>query len=205
MPGLTGAEATRELMLDPGADHVAGRTLCASNAAITPLMTALTPGDVPNLFDYVGWGPNFGLGTSAQSVHPNESGANLYSQVANTSLRAGRQVLSGTIVGGDPTRYYATARLHQGGPASLNVTNFSACGQEIRFGLRRGTTQSNVPYGTQDTNTLSWTAPYGTQTFKTSGSSPTITLLSGWYAVSARLISACAGGANQPWSAELYW
>lgn len=182
-----------------------GRNLCTANSAINGLIFQLTPGDIP-LFQYNGAGPNFGLGVSAQAIHPNTTGSELYAAVANDALGLSRVPLATTLVGGASTTYYSTFRLHDGGPASLNVTNFSACGQEIRFGLRRNDASSSGVIGQQHTDSLSWTQPNAMQTFTWTGSSPnTPNLPSGWYAVNARLTTACPGGGGQPWQATLYW
>lgn len=94
------------------------------------------------MFEYTGAGPNFGLGTSAQSVHPNGVGTELYTTAANTEITSTNVPLASSLVGGATTTYYSTFRLHDGGPASLNVTSFSSWGQEIRFGLRKNDASS---------------------------------------------------------------
>jgi len=178
------------------------KNLCTPEAGLNGLIPTLTPGDRPSFYVL---GTQWGVGMSAQSVHPNVLGSALYSSAANETLRNTRVSLSGSLVGGAPTQYYATARLHDGGSASMNVSKFAACGQEVRFGLRRGTTQTSVLTGVQHTDTLSWTSPNGMKTFKTAGSNPTADLPAGWYAVNARLVSPCPGGAAQPWEAQLHW
>jgi hypothetical protein len=182
-----------------------GNNLCTSTSAITGLIFQLTPGDAP-MFTYNGWGPNFGAGVSAQSVHPNDMGAELYAAAANETVRSTRVPLSSSLVGGAATTYYSTFRLHDGGAASMSVSSFSSCGQEIRFGLRRNDSTSSGVIGQQHTDSLSWTKPHAMQTFTwTGGSSNTVNLPSGWYALNGRLVGACSGGAAQPWSADLYW
>lgn len=180
-----------------------GHNLCTPESGITGLITELTPGDKP-MWALPLAGPNFGLGVSAQSIHPNVYGAGLYTEAANSALKATRVNLGSSLVGGEPTLYYATARLHSAGPAALNVSTFGVCGQELRIGMRRGNTSSTVPYGTQDTDTLSWKAPHGLQHFRDSLNQST-TIPGGWYAMNARLVAACPGGSAQPWTAELYW
>lgn len=87
----------------------------------------------------------------------------------------------------------------------MNVSNFSTCGQEIRFGLRRNDASSSGVFGAQDTDSLSWTQPFAMQSFTWTTGTTTTALPSGWYALNGRLTTACAGGGSQPWEAELYW
>ncbi len=80
----------------------------------------------------------------------------------------------------------------------MNVSAFSACGGEMRLGLRTGAA------GTQNTETLSWTSPHGMQNFIWSSSYSTALLPGDSYAFNARLTTACTGGGTQSWSGELY-
>jgi hypothetical protein len=179
-----------------------GRNLCTTNSGINGLVFQLTPGDSP-MAEYTGPGPNFGFPLSAQSIHPNDAGSALYSQVANSAVRSDRTPLSSSLVGGATTTYYSTFRLHDGGPINMNVSSFSSCGQEIRFGLRQN--DGTGVFGQQHTDTLSWTVPHAMQAFTWTKTSPqTKSLPVGMYALNGRLVSACAGGAAQPWTAELY-
>ena len=182
-----------------------GRNLCSPNAAINDLVFWLTPGDKP-LSIPTPLGLTLDLRVmSAQTAHPNTAGAKLYSDVANFALSSSRFYLQGTLVGGVTTTYYDTFRLHDGGPISLNISAFSQCGQEIRVGLRRDDVQRSGVYGEQDTASLSWTQPNGMQTFTWIDSPEDTPLLpSGYYAVNARLTTACPGGASQPWSGQLF-
>jgi hypothetical protein len=182
-----------------------GRNLCSDPAAVNPVIVAQTPGESP-FFTFPLPGPNFNLNVSQQSIHPNTLGADLYGSVADVAIRASRVPLSSTLIGGASTTYYSTFRLHDGGPASLNVSAFSACGQEIRFGMRKNDASGSGVFGQQHTDTLAWTSPHAMKTFKwTAGSSPSPNLPAGFYALNARLTTACSGGGGQPWQASLYW
>lgn len=182
-----------------------GRNLCTDPTAVNSLVFAQTPGESP-IFSFPVPGPNFNANVSQQSVHPNVLGADLYGSVADVAIRASRVQLSSTLIGGASTTYYSTFRLHDGGPASLNVSSFSSCGQEIRFGMRKNDASQSGVFGQQHTDTLSWTSPHAMQTFKwTAGTSPSPNLPAGFYALNARLTTVCSGGGGQPWQASLYW
>lgn len=62
-----------------------GHNLCTENSAINGLQFELTPGDKPIVTIPVP-GPDFGLGVSVQSVHPNKFGTDLYAEVMNSTL-----------------------------------------------------------------------------------------------------------------------
>ncbi len=62
-----------------------GHNLCTENSAINGLQFELTPGDKPMITIPVP-GPNFGLGVSMQSVHPNKFGTDLYARVMESTL-----------------------------------------------------------------------------------------------------------------------
>lgn len=180
-----------------------GKNLCTTGSALNGLIFSLTPGDAP-MFQYMGPGPNYGAGTSAQSVHPNATGAELYSSVANATMRMERVDLAASLTGGAATTYYSTFRLHDGGPASMNVSSFGACGNEIRFGLRKDDAARTGVFGQQHTETLGWTAPHSMQTFVSTTTPGSTFLTSGWYALNGRLTAACTGGTGA-WQAQLYW
>jgi len=180
-----------------------GNTLCSDTPGITPLTLNLTPGDRPMVYIPLP-GEDKPVGISAQSVHPNAYGTTLYSRVANAALRSERVPLSASITGGAATTYYASFRWHDGGPALMNMTAFSGCGKEIRLGLRKSPDGQQQNIGAQDTQTLSWTKPHAMQTFLGS-SSASPNLAAGFYAVNARMTTACAGGTSQSWSGALYW
>lgn len=177
-----------------------GRNVATPNSAINGPIVTLTPGDSAKIT----LGP-YGL-VSAQSFHPNQAGAQLYSDVANQTLPRTEMDLSGTLVGGASTTYYQTFRYHNGGPISLNVTSFSACGTEIRIGLRQDdAVRSGVP-GAQDTATVWWDQPQAMQTFTWTTTTPnTPNLPQGWYALNGRLTTTCADGAAQPWAGQFYF
>lgn len=180
-----------------------GSTLCAQNSGLTGIVTTLTKGDFP-LFEIPVPGPDFGAPYSQQSVHPNDLGSAMYAAAANTIIRQTKIPLSATLVGGAPVTYYSTFRIHAGGPVSMNVSAFSSCGREIRIGLRRNDGSGAI--GEQDTNSLSWTQPQIMQNFIwTSSATPSSDLPAGAYALNARLVDACAGGGEQPWTGALYW
>lgn len=166
-----------------------GSNLCAAAPAINGLILATTPGDTPG-------------GASAQSVHPNMKGKELYSFVANDTMRNQRIDLTSSLTGGAATTYYSTFRIHTSGPASMNVSSFTACGNEIRFGLRKNDATNSGVFGQQHTNTLGWTSTHKTQMFESTAGGNI--LPSGWYALNGRLTSGCPGGATQTWQAQLY-
>lgn len=172
-----------------------GHNLCAENNALRRLVLETTPGDS------IVWiqPPNAsGFGISAQSIHPNQFGTDLYAQAANNALAAERVPLSGTLAGGAPTTYYSTLRWMEG-PTAMNISSFSGCGQELRLGLRSG-----AP-GTQTSNSLSWTSPHEMQNFiHAPDSLATPDLPGNTYAMNARLTTACAGGGTQSWAGDLY-
>jgi hypothetical protein len=175
-------------------------SLCQANSGLNGLIPALTPGDLP-LGELPLPGNNLGLGFSAQSIHPNTTGSSIYALVANELKSQVTYPVSSTLVGGASTTYYATFRLHAGGPASFNVAQFSSCGQEMRVGLRKQDGTGAV--GQQHTDSLSWTAPHAMQNFMwTATASPQ--LPAGSYAMNARLTNACAGGGAQPWQGTLH-
>lgn len=166
-----------------------GSNLCTSAPAINGLILSTTPGDTPG-------------GASAQSVHPNLKGKELYSFVANDSMRNQRIDLTASLTGGAATTYYSTFRIHASGPASMSVSNFSACGNEIRFGLRKNDSSNSGVFGQQHTNTLGWTSAHKMQMFESTAGGNTLS--SGWYALNGRLTAGCPGGATQTWQAQLY-
>lgn len=175
-------------------------SLCEANSGINGLIPMLTPGDLP-LAEVPLPGNNLGLGFSAQSIHPNLIGSTIYALVANELKSRVTYPVSSTLVGGASTTYYATFRLHAGGPASFNAAQFSACGQEMRVGLRKQ--DGAGAFGQQHTDSLSWTTPHAMQNFVwTATSSPQ--LPAGSYAMNARLTTACPGGGAQPWQGTLH-
>lgn len=172
-----------------------GHNLCAEDNALQQLVLQITPGDNVRWIAPPG---QTGFGISAQSVHPNKFGTDLYAHAANNAIAATRLPLSGTLAGGAATTYYSTLRWMEG-PTAMNVSSFSSCGQELRLGLRSG-----VP-GTQSSNSLSWTSPHDMQNFIHSPDSlATPDLPGNTYAMNARLTTACAGGGTQAWAGELY-
>ncbi|MFE4470424.1 hypothetical protein ACFRFH_16560 [Leifsonia sp. NPDC056824] len=65
-----------------------GKALCTNGTAINTLTFTLSPGDYGAYFELgVPGGPNFGMGPSAQSVHPNQLGTDLYANAMNRTLR----------------------------------------------------------------------------------------------------------------------
>ncbi|UGS26564.1 hypothetical protein K8F61_18420 [Microbacterium resistens] len=180
----------------------AGANLCTPDTLINGFMLELTPGDEP-LAEWTGLGPNVPAPLSAQSFHPNTAGADRYATVANSALDASSVSLSGTLVGGQPTTYYMTFRVHDGGPVSFNVTGFDSCGGQIRFGLRRNDGIGAI--GEQDTETLAWERPHKMQTFMREDAPGDTWLPAGDYALNARLTAPCPGDPEQPWTAVLRW
>lgn len=172
-----------------------GHNLCAENNALRRLVLETTPGDA-NVWIQP---PNAsGFGISAQSIHPNQFGTDLYAQAANNALVAERLPLSGTLAGGAPTTYYSTLRWMEG-PTAMSISSFSSCGQELRLGLRSG-----AP-GTQTSNSLAWTSPHDMQNFiHAPDSLATPDLPGNTYAMNARLVTPCAGGGTQSWAGDLY-
>lgn len=183
-----------------------GANLCANNSGINGLVLDLTPGDQP-MFKIPIPGEDYPVGVSAQSIHPNARGAEMYSAAANDAISETKVPLSATIVGGAPTTYYGTFRFHNGeGPVLMNVSSFPTCGKELRIGLRKNDANSSGVVNQQHTDTLSWTEAQSKQAFKWSGAGATsATLPAGWYALNARLVNNCSGGAAQPWEGSLYW
>lgn len=182
-----------------------GHNLCTDLPGITPILWDLTPGDRPWFYIPTPDSPSIPVGVSSQSIHPTPYGTSRYALVANNALRSQRVPLSAGIAGGAPTTYYATFRLHDGGPASMDVSSFSSCGGELRIGLHRSPDGVQQVLGQQSTQSLSWTSPYGMQTFRTSDTVPSPELPAGFYALNARLVSTCASGTSQSWSGALYW
>lgn len=173
----------------------AGHNLCTDNSGLRGFMLSATPGDASRLIDIPGQGT---VGLSAQSIHPNPYGTDLYAWVANNAVRATRLPVSGSLTAGAPTTYYSTLRWMEG-PTAMNVSSFNSCGKELRVGLRTGAS------GTQSTDTLSWKEPHDLQYFyATGGASPTPDLPANYYAFNARMTTACAGGGNQTWAGDLY-
>ena len=166
-----------------------GSNLCTAFPAINGLILTTTPGDTPG-------------GASAQSVHPNLKGKELYSFVANDTMRNKRIDLTASLTGGAATTYYSTFRIHTSGPASMNVSNFTACGNEIRFGLRKNDATNSGVFGQQHTNTLGWTSTHKMQMFESTAGGNILS--SGWYALNGRLTAGCPGGATQTWQGQLY-
>lgn len=180
-----------------------GKTLCTFESGIQGIVLGLTAGDSPLLW-WDGFGPDVEVGTSAQSIHPNVAGAQFYAAAGTAAHRLTRHNLTATLVGGAPTTYYSSFRLHAAGPASMNVSSFGACGNEIRFGLRRNDSTSSGVFGQQHTNTLSWTAGNNQQNFVSTSSGESYVLPAGWYALNGRLTAGCPGGNTQTWQAQLY-
>ena len=172
-----------------------GHNVCADNPALRRLVLTTTPGDAGTWIQP----PNAaGFGISAQSVHPNQFGTDLYAQAANNAVASERVPLSATLTAGAPTTYYATLRWMEG-PTAMSISSFSSCGQELRLGLRSGGP------GTQSTNSLSWTSPHDKQNFLHAPDSLNTPDLPGnTYAMNARLTTACPGGGNQTWTGDLY-
>lgn len=85
-------------------------------------------------------------------------------------------------------------------PTTVRVSGapFSACGGEMRIGLRSG------PAGTQSSNTLSWSAPHDLQYFYTMSSTPSPDLPANYYAFNTRMPTTCAGDATQTSAGKLY-
>lgn len=172
-----------------------GHNVCADDHALQRLVLQITPGDETR---YIAPPNGTGFGISAQSVHPNRFGTDLYASAANNVLSAERVPLSATLVAGAPTTYYSALRWMEG-PTAMSVSSFSSCGQELRIGLRSG-----AP-GTQSSSSLSWTTPHDMQNFVHAPDSwATPDLPSDTYALNARMTTACAGGGVQSWSADLY-
>lgn len=65
--------------------YFAGRDLCDSSPGLNRLVYTLTPGDKA-MFALPIPGPDFGLGISQQSVHPNMDGTTLYAQAMSDAL-----------------------------------------------------------------------------------------------------------------------
>jgi hypothetical protein len=184
----------------------AGSNLCTENPGIRGLETTLTPGDKPMINIPLPGSPDQRVGVSAQSIHPTMLGSAMYGEVANTTLRMTRTNLSAGIAGGYPTTYYATFRLHDGGTASMNVSSFSACGEELRIGLRKSPDGTQQVTGQQHTNSLAWRGNHGIQTFTWQATTPhTTDLPAGYYAVNARLLTGCSSGTSQSWAGQLQW
>ena len=172
-----------------------GHNVCAENNALRRLVLTTTPGDAGTWIQPQN-APGFGI--SAQSVHPNQFGTDLYAQAANNALVTERVPLSATLTAGAPTTYYATLRWMEG-PTAMSISSFSSCGQELRLGLRSGAA------GTQTSNSLSWTGPHDKQNFLHAPDSLNTPDLPGnTYAMNARLTTACAGGGSQTWTGDLY-
>jgi hypothetical protein len=181
-----------------------GSTLCTQDSGITGLVFALTPGDKP-IFEWTGPGPNFGAPMSAQSIHPNATGTTLYANSATGALRGTVLSLSGTLVAGAPTTYYATFRYHTVGPASMNVTAAAICSGELRLGLRKQTPGA-AGIGEQHTQSLAWSKPDALQNFLFTGSGGMDpNLPTGWYALNARMTDGCPTDAPRSWSGSLRW
>lgn len=172
-----------------------GHNVCAENNALRRLVLTMTPGDAGAWFQP----PNApGFGVSAQSVHPNQFGTDLYAQAANNALVTERVPLSATLTAGAPTTYYATLRWMEG-PTAMSISSFSSCGKELRLGLRSGGP------GTQSSNSLSWTTPHDKQNFVHSPDSLNTPDLPGnTYAMNARMTTACPEGGSQSWTGDLY-
>ncbi len=170
--------------------------MCADDHAITRLILQTTPGDVVQYITNPSTGVTYGI--SAQTVHPNTFGTDLYAATATNALSSTRASLSGTLAAGASTTYDATLRWMEG-PTSMIVSAFSSCGTEMRLGLRRGVA------GTQDTETLAWQSPHDTQNFVWNATAPSsVDLPADSYAMNARVTTACGGGGTQSWSGELY-
>ncbi|WP_295785963.1 GDSL-type esterase/lipase family protein [uncultured Microbacterium sp.] len=181
-----------------------GSTLCSSTSAITGLTFALTPGDKP-IFEWTGPGPNFGAPMSQQSIHPNAKGTSLYAKSANGALRTANTALSGTVVAGATTTYYATFRYHSAGPAAMNVTAAALCSGELRLGLRKQTGGA-AGIGEQHTQSLAWSKPDALQNFRFTGSGGSEPdLPTGWYALNARMTDPCPSDSPRSWSGTLRW
>lgn len=172
-----------------------GHNVCAENhALLLRLVVTTTPGDAATLIQVPG---GVGFGISAQSVHPNRLGTDLYAQAANNAVVTERGPLSGTLVAGTTT-YCATLRLMEG-TTSMSVSSFSSCGQELRLGLHSGDP------GTQTSNSLSWVSPHDNQNFMHEiGFLKMPDLPGNFYAMNARLTSACAEDGVQTWAGDLY-
>lgn len=174
----------------------AGRGLCTPNSAIQGKIWSHTRGDVSNAI---------GLPPSAQSVHPNPAGADLYADAASDALRYVQIPLVADITAGAPTTYYATGRYHSSsGSIAINVTSFDECGGELRVGMRvagSGNTQATLGMGWTEPNALEhfWWDDVQTSTFNRWVIPP------GNYSMNARLVNPCSGGGNQSWTAVLSW
>lgn len=172
-----------------------GHNVCADDNALQRLVLQTTPGDKQTIISPPN-GPSFGI--SAQSVHPNKFGSDLYAKAANNALTAERLALSGSLVAGASTTYYATMRWLEG-PTSMSVSAFSSCGGELRLGLRSGA------QGSQSSNSLSWRTPHNMQNFLHAPDSlATPDVPGNTYALNARMTTSCSGGGTQTWAGDLY-